>query len=187
MLLARTKYKVVLNKLTVCMLPLTLAFCWPCHLWNSPVQVGIVRTSFSNLFKTGQLTFSRFLHTDFFWKFRCSKFLFDVCVVVVLVVLLLLLLVVVVVVVVVVAMKMWCWAVQCALRTPEEWSWGWSLMVLVRIVMVVTNVHVMQICAWHLIEENIVPSSVGSAHLVHRQEKYFVSAGKKIVSIFPQL
>ena len=28
----------------------------------------------------------------------------------------------------------------------------------------------------HLIEENIVPSSVGSEHRVHRQEKYFVSA-----------
>ena len=67
----------------------------------------------------------------------------------------------------------------CAPGTPEEWLWEWSLMVSARIVMVVTNMHVMQICAWHLIEENIVPSSVGSAHLVHRQEKYFVSAGKK--------
>ena len=33
-----------------------------------------------------------------------------------------------------------------------------------------------QIQLVNLIEENMVPSSVGSEHRVHRQEKYFVSA-----------
>ena len=35
----------------------------------------------------------------------------------------------------------------------------------------------------NLIEENMVPSSVGSEHLVHRQEKYFVSAEYVMIMI----
>ena len=40
-----------------------------------------------------------------------------------------------------------------------------------------------QIQLVNLIEENMVPSSVGSEHLVHRQEKYFVSAEYVMIMI----
>ena len=63
---------------------------------------------------------------------------------------------------------------RCALRAPGHHI----MMVVMSLMMVIDDDDDDEEDC--LIEENMVPSSVGSEHRVHRQEKYFVSAANII-------